>query len=235
MLPGIAVYVTILFLVCVLYVMLIYWQGLTIADNTTHIRVRNWVFGCMLLWIMLHFFLGYTGFYRHYNEIPPRIALFVGIPVVLLLGYLMLSKTALPYLKAIPLKWLLWLHLVRLPVEVVLYACFVQGALPEVMTFTGRNYDIVAGLTAPLVAYFGAQKGVLQKRHLMLWNFICIGLLLNVVTTAIFSVPFPFQKFGFAQPNIAVFYAPFTLLPAFIVPLVLLSHIIAIAKLRNAN
>jgi hypothetical protein len=63
---------------------------------------------------------------------------------------------------------------------------------------------------------------------MLAWNFICLGLLFNIVINAILSVPTPFQKFGFDQPNVAVLYFPFTWLPACVVPLVLLSHLASI-------
>ena len=53
----------------------------------------------------------------------------------------------------------------------------------------------------------------------------------QIVTTAILSAPFNFQKIGFDQPNIALFYFPFIWLPCFIVPTALLAHIVNIRKL----
>ena len=99
------------------------------------------------------------------------------------------------------------------------------------MTFEGRNFDILSGLTAPIVYFFGFIKKQLNKTILLLWNFICLGLLINIVFIAVLSAPFPFQKFAFDQPNIAVLYFPFTWLPACVVPLVLLSHLATIRQL----
>jgi len=53
----------------------------------------------------------------------------------------------------------------------------------------------------------------------------------NVLTIAAFSATTPFQQFGFDQPNIGVGYFPFVLLPAIIVPIVLISHLAAIRQL----
>jgi hypothetical protein len=103
------------------------------------------------------------------------------------------------------------------------------------MTFEGGNLDILAGLTAPLVAYLGYHKKTLSIRVLLGWNFICIGLLFNIVVRAVLSAPFSFQKFAFDQPNLAVFYFPFIWLPGFIVPAVLFSHLISIRKLLSVN
>jgi hypothetical protein len=65
------------------------------------------------------------------------------------------------------------------------------------------------------------------------WNFICLGLLLNIVINAILAAPFPFQQFAFDQPNRGVLYFPFIWLPGFIVPAVLLSHLVNIRQLLS--
>ena len=69
---------------------------------------------------------------------------------------------------------------------------------------------------------------------ILIWNFICFGLLINIVVNAILSAPFPFQKFAFDHPNIAILYFPFVWLPCCIVPIVLLSHLAAIRQIINA-
>ena len=129
------------------------------------------------------------------------------------------------------LKMLTWLHIVRIPVELVLLWLFQNGQVPELMTFEGRNFDILSGLTAPLIIYFGFIKKSLSNKMIIAWNTLCLVLLFNIVGTAVFSAPFPFQKFAFEQPNIGVFYFPFVWLPGVIVPLVLFAHLSAIRKL----
>jgi hypothetical protein len=101
------------------------------------------------------------------------------------------------------------------------------------MTFEGRNFDIVAGLTAPVIYYFGSVKQQIGRKVMLLWNIICLGLLFNIVVIAVLSAPFPFQQFAFDQPNIALLYFPFVWLPCCVVPLVLLSHLATIRQLIN--
>ena len=113
----------------------------------------------------------------------------------------------------------------------ILYSLFVYKAVPQLMTYEGRNFDILAGLSAPLIFYFGFIKKQLSRNAILIWNFICLGLLINIVLNAILSVPFPLQKFAFDQPNVAVLYFPFNLLPSVVVPIVLLSHLAAIRQL----
>lgn len=102
------------------------------------------------------------------------------------------------------------------------------------MTFEGRNFDILSGITALVIYYFGFMKRKLNKWVLLFWNFCCLGLLVNIVSIAILSAPFSFQRFGFDQPNIAVLHFPFIWLPCCVVPVVLFSHLAAIRQLISA-
>jgi uncharacterized membrane protein YhaH (DUF805 family) len=101
------------------------------------------------------------------------------------------------------------------------------------MTFEGRNFDIIAGITSPFIAHFGFTKGRLNRQIILLWNIICLGLLLNIVVNALLSAPSSLQKFAFDQPNIAIVHFPFSWLPTFIVPVVLFGHLVSIRQLIN--
>jgi hypothetical protein len=46
-------------------------------------------------------------------------------------------------------KILTLLHIIRIPVELGLYWLFIYKAIPQLMTFEGRNFDILVGLTVP--------------------------------------------------------------------------------------
>ncbi len=124
-----------------------------------------------------------------------------------------------------------YLNVVRIPVEIVLFLLFLHNAVPEIMTFEGRNFDIIAGISAPFIAYYGLTKNRLNRHSILIWNFICLGLLMNIVTNGLFSAPSPIQKFAFDQPNIAILNFPFSWLPTFIVPIVLFGHLTSIRKL----
>ncbi len=186
----------------------------------------------ILLWLGLQTVLGLSGFYSVTNSIPPRI-IFLGLPPLVLIISLFMTSKGKEFLDSMNLKVLTILHVIRIPVELVLYALFVNKAIPELMTFEGRNFDILSGLSAPLVYAFYFFKKQMSNRTLLIWNIICLGLLLNIVINAVLSVPTSIQQFAFDQPNIAVLCFPYNWLPACVVPLVLLSHLAAIRQLIN--
>ncbi len=188
----------------------------------------------LLSWLALQAFVGLLGFYKVTDTIPPRFLLLVLPPLGFIIGLFATSKGR-KIIDRWDAKTLTILHVVRIPVEIVLFWLFVNMSIPELMTYEGRNFDILSGLTAPIIFHFGYKTKQLGRNIILIWNFICLGLLINIVANAILSAPFPFQKFAFDQPNIAVLYFPFIWLPCCVVPLVLLSHLVSIRQLMDAG
>lgn len=185
--------------------------------KATHHSKRTLI--VLLTWLALQTLIGLSGFYTTTDSIPPRFLLLILPPFLFITG-LFTTLKGRQFIDSLDLKTLTILHTNRVLVEIVLYCLFVYKTIPELMTFAGRNPDIISGLTAPIVFYFGFIRKRLNKKIILFWNFICLGFLINIVTNAILSAPFPFQKFAFDQPNIAVLYFPFIWLPSCIVPLV---------------
>lgn len=187
--------------------------------------------GC---WLLVQAVLGLNDFYAVTDTLPPRFVLAIG-PPLLLIVWLLLSRKGKDITAGFSLSDLTLLHTIRIPVELSLYALSVSKVIPELMTFEGRNFDIIAGITAPFVYYFGFIKKRLPVTIMLAWNFIGLALLANIVIYAVLAAPFPFQQFAFEQPNIAVLYFPFIWLPCFVVPVVLFAHVVTIQRLLRSR
>jgi hypothetical protein len=218
-------YISIIFIATTLLTIIFFYKA---ANNSTSVLL------ILLSWVILQTVLGLSGFYVNTIALPPRF-IFLAAPALLLIAVIFSSSKGKQLIDGLSIEYLTILHVVRIPVELVLFWLFLNKAVPQLMTFEGRNFDIAAGLTAPLIYYFGFIKNHLSKKIILLWNFICLALLINIVVNAVLSAPTPIQQFGFAQPNIAVLYFPFNLLPAVIVPLVLFSHLAAIRRLLRSD
>lgn len=218
-------YVNIAFIITTLLTIFLFYKATNNSKTTLVI---------IFLWILLQATLSLSGFYTITNTFPPRFAL-LGLPAILFIIGLFVSEKGRVYIDSLDMKTLTLLHVIRIPVEICLYWLFLHKAIPQLMTFEGRNFDIIAGLTAPLIFYFGYVKNYIGKTILLLWNFICLGLLLNIVVNAILSAPSAFQQFGFEQPNTAIIYFPFVWLPSCVVPLVLFAHLTSIRKLLSTK
>jgi hypothetical protein len=190
------------------------------------------VIALILAWLMVQAMLAIYGFYDNNMTLPPRFVLAVGPPLLFII-ILFLTKRGRKFIDSLPLSSLTWLQTVRVPVEIVLYWLMIEKAIPGLMTFEGRNFDILAGITAPFVAWYTFDKGKLGRGFLLGWNIICLLLVLNIVINAALSVETPIQQFAFDQPNRAVLVFPFIWLPAFIVPVVIFSHLASIRQLMK--
>lgn len=184
----------------------------------------------VLAWLLLQGAVARSGFYAHTAAGQPRLLLLLGPPLLLIAG-LLTTAAGRRYVDGLRLETLTLLHVVRVPVELVLFGLFLHHAVPQLMTFEGRNLDVLAGLTAPVVFYLAFVAKRLGPRGLLVWNLVGLGSLLNIVAIAVLSAPSPFQRFAFEQPNVAILHFPFAFLPGCVVPLVLLAHLAAIKQL----
>lgn len=174
--------------------------------------------------------LGIAGFFTHWEAMPPRF-LFLIAPGLLITLLLMTTSKGKTFIDALDLSQLTLLHTIRIPVEMTLYYLSVAALIPVSMTFAGHNYDILSGMSAPVIYYLVFWRKRMGTRGLLIWNVLCLVLLVIIVTTAVLAAKTPFQQIDFDQPNIGIGYFPFVLLPGIVVPLVLISHLASIRQL----
>lgn len=184
---------------------------------------RSFILTGLIIWSAAHSILAISGFYLVTDTIPPRFAL-VLIPATIIIITGLLPKYRDKFLKNRNRTISTFLHTVRIPVEIILYYLFVYKLVPELMTFEGRNFDILAGITAPLIGTLILTRKI-SNWLLIIWNVLALLLVVFIMINGILSSELPFQQFGFEQPNRAVLYFPFILLPAVIVPLVIYTHL----------
>jgi hypothetical protein len=214
-------YISFIFVLVVFLTVLIFYIAAKRSKTT---------FVILSAWLILQAIIGLTGFYTATDHMPPRSTLLI-LPPIIFIIILFATPKGKKYIDGLNIKTLTILHTIRLPVEIVLYWLFVQKVVPQIMTFEGRNFDIVSGITAPMIFYIGFYTMKTGRISILFWNFFCLGLLLNIVIIAVLSAPFPYQKFAFDQPNIAMLYFPYVWLPCFLVPLILFSHLASIRQL----
>lgn len=181
-------------------------------------------------WMIMTGLLATAGFYQRFEYLPPRVVTFAVLPANLLILLFFIFFRA-SFIEKLSLRVLTLIHVIRIPVEILLLALFQYGLIPQIMTFEGRNFDIVSGLTAPLVFWLAFRGGHVNRSLLIGWNVLALALLANIVITAVLSFPSPMQQFGFEQPNLGITYFPYIWLPAIIVPIVLFAHLASLWKL----
>ena len=188
----------------------------------------------LFTWMVFQMGVALSEFYLDKNTVPPRFLLMV-LPPMAFIIFLFNTKKGKAYIDSLNPTYVYLLHIVRIPVELVLFWLAIEKVIPELMTFEGRNFDIISGITAPIIYYLGYHKKALSNKFVLIWNFLCLGLLVNIVINAVLSAPFAFQQFAFEQPNIAVLYFPFNWLPSLVVPMVLFAHLASIRHLLRVG
>ena len=229
MIPNLPLYISLTFGFTTLATLLLFFCAVKNSTSESTRKKSILIFVGLIFWLVLQSILTMKNMYNtNTNTLPPKIMLLGILPPIFVVIYLFATQKGRQFIDSLPLKNLTYLNVVRVPVEIVLFWLFLNKAIPELMTFEGRNFDIIAGITAPIVAHFGLTKNKLSGNMILIWNFICLVLLINIVALALFSAPSPIQQFAFEQPNIAILNFPFSWLPTIIVPIVLFGHLASI-------
>ncbi len=143
---------------------------------------------------------------------PTRLPIFMGL---VMLGSVVAGVTGIGRWLAIgsPLPWLLAFQGFRLPLELVLNSWVRQGVIPASMTWTGSNWDVIAGIAALMLAP-RLQHAVPTRRLVLGWtgNLIGWALLLNVMRVALLSAPVPFGWADVTPKLLLPFHLPYALI-----------------------
>lgn len=103
--------------------------------------------------LIFQFVVASSGFYLDTIAVPPRLFLFGAAPSLLLILLIFVfarNSIVFPF----SLTTLTITHVIRVPVELTLAWLADSGAVPQIMTFRGTNFDILSGVTAPIALYF---------------------------------------------------------------------------------
>ncbi len=174
-------------------------------------------------WLTLTAALAERGVLREWQALPPRLLLVV-VPPVILTVFLLRSRRVGALLDSLPVAALVAPQVFRVAVELLLWRLYREGRIPVQMTFEGRNWDILVGLTAPVVA-------VLVARHRFglarIWNGAGLVILANIVVVAILSAPLPFRQFMNEPANTVIADFPWVWLPGVLVPVAYALHLLS--------
>ncbi len=234
MIENLPVYITIVFSAITIVALIIFYVAILHSTSDNSVGNAKMIFSLLCFWLVIQALLSLNDFYSaELTGFPPRLV-FALLPPLITILILFLTKSGLSFIDNLPLINITYLSTIRIFVEIVLYWLFIHKAVPKLMTFEGRNFDIIAGITAPFIAYFGFKAEKISNKFILYWNVIALLLLLNILVIGILSAPSVIQVFSFLQPNIAVLHFPFVWLPSFIVPLIFFCHLVSIRQLLKS-
>jgi hypothetical protein len=175
------------------------------------------------IWMAATWRAAASGVLRQWDATPPPLVVLVAAIVILAVAIAFTGYGA-RLVRGLPLWTLVAVQAFRLPLELAMHVQYERGVMPEQMSYSGQNFDIVTGATAIVVAWLAA-TGRAGRRVIGGWNVLGSALLLNIVVVAILSTPIV-RYFGDDRLNVWVTYPPFVWLPAVMVLAALSGHLL---------
>jgi hypothetical protein len=176
----------------------------------------------LAVWFAVAYVLGESGRLAVLEPPAPQVIL-VGLTVVLLLNEAMLPGLK-RWIASLDLRHLVAIHVARF-VGVYFLVLYERGQLPYDFAVKGGWGDIVVATGA--LALLAVPGLIARRRLVLLWNVVGFVDILFVVTTA--------ARLAAADPASirALLRLPLSLLPTFLVPLIIATHVWIFARLRR--
>jgi hypothetical protein len=210
--------------------MIIVWRSVGAAalpasrKTTLQIRVALGA----VAWLGLTLWVAASGVLRHFERRPPPMMLLF-LAIMGIACWLSFSWVGDLVVRHASWAALVGLQAFRLPLELLMHRAYSEGVMPVQMSYSGRNFDVITGATALILAVALMMRPV-PLGVIAAWNVLGIALLANIVTIAIASLP-TFQLFGPERLNTWVAEPPFVWLPAVLVLTALAGHLVMFRKL----
>jgi hypothetical protein len=175
-----------------------------------------------LVWLLVALVLGASGQVARWRPPVPQIVL-VGLTALVLLAFVALPRFR-GWLRALDLRWLVALHLTRFVGIYFLVVYYRDGALPRAFAVPGGWGDIIVATLALGLLVAGGRLEP-RRRLVGLWNTLGLIDILFVVATATRLV------LADADSLNALLRLPLSLLPTFLVPLIIAGHVVVYWRL----
>jgi hypothetical protein len=187
----------------------------------------------VLMWLAVTGVAGWLGLAQDFQRLPPPMFVLLVVAVVLTVVTAM-SGVGTRLVAKVGIVWLVGVQAFRIAVEIFLDWGHQVDLVPAQMTFEGRNWDILSGVSAAGMAWLAA-KGRAPRWLILLWNCVGLALLLNIVVIAILSMPTALRRFHNEPANSFIAYFPYIWLPTFLVQIALFGHLLVFRWLRQTR
>lgn len=202
--------------------MLAQLTGMTSSDmsSSPFRRIGVLVFG----WLIVALVVGATGLLGRSPLPPPGVALILTAAILLIIW---LSPGAREAVRGIGIAPLVAFHLIRILAGAYFLVLYENGALPGAFAIPAGWGDIAVGLTALLVLKWCIPlRSRRQRAGLLVWNAAGLIDIVGVLANG--------ARLLLGDPGIGRLFEalPLALLPTFVVPIVLVSHVLLFAWAR---
>jgi len=190
-----------------------------------------WIF--IMAWLVYLSVMVNIGAFKELSR-PPSILLFIILPIFTIIIFFHTAKRFRQIIDGFPPALAVYLQSFRIFVELLILGVYLKGLGPVETTFEGRNFDIIAGATAPIIGWLAYNRKAISNKVVIAWNIICLLLLANIVFIFNSMILKP-QIWGYEaspiQPEFATI--PYLYIAAFYMPLAVFLHVMSIRKSRK--
>jgi hypothetical protein len=179
------------------------------------------------VWIAYVAGISYSGILADFS-LPPRVPLLIVVPAVMACFIFTGARRFKEVLRQTPLHMPIYFQSFRIVVEFLIFGAFLEGVFPERATFLGLNFDVLAGISAPVTAYL-YQRKIINVKGLLGWNFLSMVIL--IVTVYSFISTYYFTDYVARGGNSDFTKMPYLLLASVLLPVAVFLHIFSLRQI----
>jgi hypothetical protein len=163
---------------------------------------------------------------------PPRLPLLIILPAFAIIAWFFISNRFKSIIEAFPLQLTVYYQSFRIVVELLIFGAYIKGLGPVHVSFEGYNFDILAGITAPVIGLLAFRGGKIRSNLLVLWNIGCLLLLANIVIIFNTLILNP-SIWGFESTPVKeeMFTLPYLFIAAVYMPTAVFMHVFSLRKI----
>ena len=227
------------FILLTIAIAIIIFAGISVVSKTAipdersrkQFKMRTaLVLTCWLVYITV---LSLKGVFTS-SAFPPKVPLLLVFPPFLFTGFFFASGKFKSIINNTPIKWTVYFQTFRIIVELLLLGMAMNNMIPKEASLEGYNFDVLIGLTAPMVAWLAFSKKAIGKSTLIIWNicgFVTLSIVVFVFMSHAYFPHFWHKQYSILETGFGLF--PFTYLAGFLMPAAVFTHVFCLVKLKD--
>lgn len=180
----------------------------------------------LVAWLIWVGGLAGSGLLADQSLRPPAL-IFVVAPILIFMVRLVTTEWGRAFALSFPVGLLLGAQSFRVLVELMLHRLWQEGQIPQMLTWSGNNFDVFVGLSAPFAAWL-VSRNRLGLWLAQAWTAVGILMLANVIVRSVLTAPGPLNLLVAEVPNQLPAQFPYALLVGFFAPLALALHLMTL-------
>lgn len=183
----------------------------------------------LLAWVSLSHWLGSLDIFKVHSYVVPFIAF--GMPYIFS-QVLSRSQALSKAVDSLPNHLIILAQVFRL-LGVLFILLYLEGLMPAEFAIPSGVGDVIAGITAPVVAYLYYKRAAVAKAVALWWNYFGILDLTIAMIAGPLTAPTLVQVLALNNPNDLILSYPLVTIPTFAVPFSFILHIISLRLLKK--